>query len=192
MVPRLPHSLRVERTILTILIIRTLRDMLRVAMDPIMDAGIALIIAIAVFMVRDTGVCLAVYLFLVDCPNLNAEAPSQSRCGFNRWSIIFPSQGVPERKHVMGMINHFDTTHVAEGQPYKKYNYPEFRKKIIRIFRTSDLTHVNIIEFMSAQQKQDESVLDYMGRVHDNVAKAFPKVVTRIGNTMRFRCSAQA
>ena len=29
---------------------------------------------------------------------------------------------------------------------------------------------------MSAQQKQDESVLDYMGRVEDNVTKAFPKL----------------
>ena len=28
---------------------------------------------------------------------------------------------------------------------------------------------------MSARQKDDESVLDYMGRVQDNVAKAFPK-----------------
>ena len=29
---------------------------------------------------------------------------------------------------------------------------------------------------MAAQQKQDESVLDYIGRVKDNVAKAFPKL----------------
>ena len=29
---------------------------------------------------------------------------------------------------------------------------------------------------MSAHQKQDESVVEYMGRVQDNVAKAFPKL----------------
>ena len=29
---------------------------------------------------------------------------------------------------------------------------------------------------MSARQKEDESVMDYMGRVKDNVAKAFPKL----------------
>ena len=29
---------------------------------------------------------------------------------------------------------------------------------------------------MSARQKDDESVVDYMGRVQDNVAKAFPKL----------------
>ena len=76
----------------------------------------------------------------------------------------------------MGMINHFDTTHFAEVQPYKTYSYPEFRKKIIRIFKTPDLAHVNIKELMSARQKDDESVVDYMGRVQDNVAKAFPKL----------------
>ena len=76
----------------------------------------------------------------------------------------------------MGMINHFDTTHFAEVQPYKTYSYPEFRKKIIRIFQTPDLSHVNIKELMSAHQKQDESVVEYMGRVQDNVAKAFPKL----------------
>ena len=75
----------------------------------------------------------------------------------------------------MGMINHFDTTHFAEVQPYKTYSYPEFRKKIIRIFQTPDLSHVNIKELMSAHQKQEESVVEYMGRVQDNVAKAFPK-----------------
>ena len=88
----------------------------------------------------------------------------------------FSITGVPERKHVMGMINHFDTTHFAEVQPYKTYSYPEFRKKIIRIFQTPDLSHVNIKELMSAHQKQDESVVEYMGRVQDNVAKAFPKL----------------
>ena len=88
----------------------------------------------------------------------------------------FSLTGVQERKHVIGMINNFDTAHFAEAQPYKTYNYPEFRKKIIRLFSTPDLTNVNIKELMSAQQKQDESVVDYMGRVQDNVAKAFPKL----------------
>ena len=88
----------------------------------------------------------------------------------------FSITGVPERKRVMGMINHFDTTHFAEVQPYKTYNYPEFRKKIIRIFKTLDLSNVNIKELMSARQKDGESVLDYMGRVQDNVPKAFPKL----------------
>ena len=74
----------------------------------------------------------------------------------------FSITGVPERKLVMGMINHFDTVHFPEVQPYKTYSYPEFRK-IICNFKTPDLTHVNIKELMSAQQKQDESVLEYMG-----------------------------
>ena len=58
---------------------RILRDMLRVAMDPVMDLGMALIIAIAVVVVRDTGVGLADYPFPVECPNSNAEAQSKSR-----------------------------------------------------------------------------------------------------------------
>ena len=76
----------------------------------------------------------------------------------------------------MGMINHFDIVHFPEVQPYKNYNYPEFRKKIIRIFKTPDLTDMNIKALISPQHKQDESVLEYMGRVQDNVAKAFPKL----------------
>ena len=76
----------------------------------------------------------------------------------------------------MEMINLFDKTHFPEVLPYKTYNYPEFRKKIIRIFKTPDLSHGNIKELMSARQKDDESVVDYMGRVQDNVAKSFPKL----------------
>ena len=76
----------------------------------------------------------------------------------------------------MGMINHFDTVNFPEVQPYKTYNYPEFRKKIIKIFKTPDLTQVNTRELMSAQQKPEESVLEYNDRVQDNVAKAFHKL----------------
>ena len=64
--------------------------MLRVAMGHVVDRGMALIIAIAVVMVRGTGVGLAEYLFLVECPNSNVEAQSQLRCGFNKWNITFP------------------------------------------------------------------------------------------------------
>ena len=71
----------------------------------------------------------------------------------------FSITGVPERKHVMGMIKHFENVHLPEVQPYKTYSYHEIGKKIIRIFRTPDLTHVNIKELMCAQQKPDESVL---------------------------------
>ena len=56
----------------------------------------------------------------------------------------FSITGVPERKHVMGMLNDFDTLHFPEVQPYETYNYREFRRKIIKIFKTPDLPHVNI------------------------------------------------
>ena len=35
---------------------------------------------------------------------------------------------------------------------------------------------MTIKELMSARQKDDESVVDYMGRVQDNVTKAFQKL----------------
>ena len=76
----------------------------------------------------------------------------------------------------MEMINHFDTAHFPEVQPYKNYNYPEFCKKIIRLFKTADLTQANMKVLMSAPQKQEESVVDYLGRIRDNVSKAFPKL----------------
>ena len=76
----------------------------------------------------------------------------------------------------MGMIYHFDTTHFPEVQPYKTYSYPEFQKNVFSLFKTPDLSHVKIKELMSAQQKPDQSVLEYKGRVLDIVAKAFPKV----------------
>ena len=88
----------------------------------------------------------------------------------------FSITGVPERKHIMGMIKHIERRHFPEVQPYKSYNYPEFHKKIIRIFKTPDLTHVNIDELMSGQAHQDETLVYYMDRVQDNVAKAFPKL----------------
>ena len=66
--PRTTRTGRITR------VTRTLRDMLRVAMGHIMDRGMVLIIAIAVVMVRGTGVGLAEYLFLVECLNSNARS----------------------------------------------------------------------------------------------------------------------
>ena len=86
---RLPHTLRVVRTILTI---HTRRDMLRVAMDHIMDLDMVLIIAIIEFMVRDIGLGLEAYLFRVHYRNSSADGQYPSRCGFNTWSTIFLSQ----------------------------------------------------------------------------------------------------
>ena len=59
---RLPNNVRVARTIPTI---RTRRDKLRVAMDPIT--------AITVLMVRDIGVGLEGYLFRVEFRNSSVE-----------------------------------------------------------------------------------------------------------------------
>ena len=85
--------------------------------------------------------------------------------------------GVRERNHVIRMIKQFDHVHFAEVQPCKTYSSSEFRKKIIRIFKMTELTHVNLKEVMSAQQKQDlVSCGVYIGRVQDYVAKAFPKL----------------
>ena len=53
---------------------------------------------------------------------------------------------LPERKHVMGMSNHFDTIHFPEGQHYKIYSCLEFLKKIIALFKTPELTLINTKE----------------------------------------------
>ena len=74
------------------------------------------------------------------------------------------------------MIKHSEPTHFREVQPYKTYSNPEFRGKIISLFTPPDLRHVNIKELLSAQQKRDESILEYMRRVHGNFGKAFPKL----------------
>ena len=87
--------------------------------------------------------------------------------------------GIPEKKYVKGMINHFDTTHRPQVQLYKTYSYPEFRKKVISIFKFPDKSRVNIKELMSAQQNPDESVLDNMDPVPENVAMAFTKLAER-------------
>ena len=91
-VPRLPHNLRVAHTTGTTRIIRTRCDMLRVAMDPIMDLEMALDMAIIMLMVRNTGVGLVEYLFRAVYPNSSEDVQSLSRCGFSKWSIISPSQ----------------------------------------------------------------------------------------------------
>ena len=89
MVVRLPQNLRVPRTIPTIL---TCRDMLRVALDPIMDPDMAIITAITVVMALDIGVGLEGYLFSAEYRNSSAECQYPSRSGFNKWNTIFPSQ----------------------------------------------------------------------------------------------------
>ena len=42
--------------------------------------------------------------------------------------------GIPERKHVMGMLKHFVTIHFPKVQRYKTYSYLEFSKKVISLF----------------------------------------------------------
>ena len=79
-----------------------------------------------------------------EVPKFNRGGPIPIKIWIQQMECYFSITGVPERKLVMGMINHFDTTHFAEVQPYKTYSYPEFRKKIIRIFQTPDLSDVNI------------------------------------------------
>ena len=67
---RLPHSIRVARTIPTI---PTRRDMLRVAVDPLTDLDMARITAIIELTGRDIGVGPEEYLFRVGFRNLNGE-----------------------------------------------------------------------------------------------------------------------
>ena len=67
---RLPHSIRVARTSLIIL---TRRDMLRVAVDPLMDLDMVPITAIIELMVCDIGVGLVAYLFRVEFRNSSVE-----------------------------------------------------------------------------------------------------------------------
>ena len=82
---------------------------------------------------------------------------------------------IPEKKHVKGMINHFNTIHFPEVRPEKTYSEPEFRK-VISIFKIPEKNRVTMRELMSPQQTSEESVWEYMGRVQDNVPKAFPKL----------------
>ena len=70
---RLPHNLRVARTSPTILITRTRRDMLRVAMHPITDLNMALITATIECKSRDNGVGLEPYLIGVVYRNSSVE-----------------------------------------------------------------------------------------------------------------------
>ena len=88
----------------------------------------------------------------------------------------FSLTGIPEKKHVKGMINHFDTFHFPEVRPEKTFSDPEFRKKVISLFKIPEKNRVTMRELMSPQQTSEESVWEYMGRVQDNVAKAFPKL----------------
>ena len=83
---------RVARTIPTIL---TRRDMLRVAMDPIMDLDIVLITAIIELMGQCIGVGLEAYLFRVVYRNSSAEGQYPSKSGVSRRSTIVPSLAFP-------------------------------------------------------------------------------------------------
>ena len=90
--PRPPRSLRVNRTISTNRITGTLRDMLPIAMGPIMNADMALDIAITVVMDRDTGVGVAAEPIRVRYRNSSAEGQFLSNSAFTKWSTVFRSQ----------------------------------------------------------------------------------------------------
>ena len=71
----------------------------------------------------------------------------------------FSITGITEKKHVLSLINNFDSIHFPAVQAYKTYSYHEFRK-IISNFKTPDLTQVNIKELMSAEQNPDDPILE--------------------------------
>ena len=93
---RLAHRTRRSiRTSRTIRIARMLRGMPPVMMDRDMDLGTALRIFIGVGIDRDIGVGPEAYLFRAIYGNSSVEVQSPSKCGFSRWSTIFPSQAFP-------------------------------------------------------------------------------------------------
>ena len=73
------------------------------------------------------------------------------------------------------MINHFDT-YIFQRSAVQSDSSPEFRKKVISLFKIPEKTQININELKSGKKKPEESVLYYMGRVEDTIAKGFPKL----------------
>ena len=74
-----------------------------------------------------------------------------------------------------GLDQSFRYNSFPRSADLKTYSYPEFRKKVISIFKKPRFDPCQHQGVDSAQQNPDESVLEYMGRVQDNVGKAFPK-----------------
>ena len=72
----------------------------------------------------------------------------------------FSITSVPDRNHVIGIINHFITVQVPEVEAYKTYFFPVFRREIFSFIKNPHLTIFPIKQLICAHQKQDASVLD--------------------------------
>ena len=61
-----------------------------------------------------------------------------------------------------------------------KYSFPEFRKKLISLFKTPEITQGNIKELMCTQKRQDDAILEY-----DSDARQCP-----VGLSQACRCKS--
>ena len=88
----------------------------------------------------------------------------------------FEIAGIERDKYVVGMINNFDPKHFVEVQQLKTYRYHAFCQHVKRVFKQPDMTQAHLKQTLSVQQNHDEPILEFMSRVQDGVAKAFPKL----------------
>ena len=81
--------------------------------------------AIGVGIDRDIGVGHDAYPYPAAYPNLRAEAQSLFQLLGLQMNSYISITGIPERKHVWGLLNTFDSAHFLEVQPYKAFsNFP--------------------------------------------------------------------
>ena len=80
------------------------------------------------------------------------------------------------KHYVQALINNFDPRHYHEVHPMAKWRYYDFRKEVLKIFETADMTQAYIRELFEAKQQPDETVPDYMARVQEGVSHAFHKL----------------
>ena len=81
---------------------------------------------------------------------------------FEQMEYYFELVGLDEMRLVKGGFTHFDSKHWSEIRNYKDYSYPRFKKKMIHLFESADLSQAVLEELIGMKKESEETLTDFM------------------------------
>ena len=94
---------------------------------------------------------------------------------------------VPTRLWVASLINQVHSKHFKECRAHRHLKYPDFKRKLIELYKRPDMTQAMLQNLLSAAQERDEPLKTFADRVRELVDLAHPKMASN-DNASNLNC----
>ena len=85
---------------------------------------------------------------------------------------------VPSRLWVASLINQVHSKHFKECRTHRHLKYPDFKRKLIELYKRPDMTQTMLQNLLSVMQERDEPLETFADRVRELVDLAHPKMAS--------------